>query len=232
MKILVIEDERIVARRLIRLVTSALSDRIESIRHLEDFYDGLDFIRKHPIDLLFLDLNLNGSDGFALLLEAVSGSFQTIIVSAHSEQAIRAFEYGVTDFIAKPYTEERLKKALNRVIDGMPASRGQTRFLAVRQKGGILAVPISDILFIQGADDYSEIHCLDGTKHLHDKTLQELGRYLPECFKRIHRSYIVNFHFVKGYENLPGTRYRAILTNSELVPVSRSRIGIVRKMIQ
>ena len=76
---------------------------------------GLGFIKEQSIDLLFLDLNLNREDGYELLEEVAAESFHTIIVSAYKDRAIRAFEYGVLDFVAKPYTEERLSLAIQRI---------------------------------------------------------------------------------------------------------------------
>ncbi len=70
-----------------------------------------------PIDVLFLDLNLNGKDGFDLLKTSVSGAFHVIIISAHTEQALKAFEYGVLDFVGKPFNKERLARALDRVFE-------------------------------------------------------------------------------------------------------------------
>ncbi len=231
MKILVIEDERIVAQRLIRMIHQILGKDGASIRHQEDLYDGLAYIREHPIDLLFLDLNLNGSDGFHILAEAVSRSFRTIIVSAHAGQAIRAFEYGVTDFIAKPFTEERLRKALERVTDPQATDRRQLRFLAVRNGHEIRSIPISEILYLKGADDYSEIHCKDGSIHLYDKTLRNLETSMPDGFQRLHRSYLVNMTYVAGQENQAGSRYHVILTNGEKLQLSRRKIHFLRALL-
>ena len=130
-----------------------------------------------------------------MLMEAVSQSFHTVIVSAHSDQALHAFEYGVTDFVAKPYTEERLKKALDRVMEGGLAAGRRLKFVAVRDKSEVRAIPVNDILYFQGADDYSEVHCRDGSSSLYHKSLRQLYALLPANFELIHRSYLVNLHF-------------------------------------
>ncbi|MDX1643027.1 MAG: response regulator, partial [Thermoanaerobaculia bacterium] len=104
MRILIVEDEAIVARRLRRLVEAILGERLQAIRVAATLREGLEHVRNRTIDLLFLDLDLGGKDGFRVLTEAVTGPFHTIVVSARTEEAIRAFELGVTDFVAKPYT--------------------------------------------------------------------------------------------------------------------------------
>ncbi|MEO1370054.1 MAG: response regulator, partial [Acidobacteriota bacterium] len=101
---MIVEDEALVARRLRRLLVDILgADRVE-ILWSPDLPDARRRLADGTrIDALFLDLNLNGRDGFDLLSEAVAGRFETIVVSAHAERAIEAFEYGVLDFIAKPF---------------------------------------------------------------------------------------------------------------------------------
>lgn len=229
MRILVVEDEFIVSQSLIRLTTEILGEDLESIRHVEDLYDGLAYVRKYPIDLLLLDLNLNGSDGFEILAEVVAGSFQTIVVSAHADRAISAFEYGVTDFVAKPFTKERLQKALERARGRGTAASPRMKYLAVRRAGEVRAIEVADVQYLKGADDYCEIHCRNGEVLLHDKTLHKLETRLPENFQRAHRSYLINMNLVTGYETRPGSRYRVILSTGERVPVSRKKMYLFRR---
>ena len=73
-------------------------------------------ILEEQYDLLFLDLNLNGQDGFDLLHSAAAATFQTIIITANREQASLAFDYGVLDFISKPILEKRFKMAVDRFL--------------------------------------------------------------------------------------------------------------------
>lgn len=232
MRIVVVEDEETVARRLMRLVSKILDTHIESLRHECTLDNALEYIREHPVDLLFLDLNLEGQDGFRLLTESVAGSFQTIIVSAQHDEAVRAFEYGVTDFVAKPYDEERLTKAIARVTERDDSLRQQLKYLAVKSMKQVTPIPIDTIAYIKGADDYSEIHCDDGTSHLHDKTLTALEHILPPPFERLHRSYIVNMTRVAKYRSEPGSRYLVRLTNGEELPVSRTRFKELKSRMQ
>ena len=174
-------------------------------------------------DLLFLDLNLNGRDGFRVLNMAVAAPFQTIIVSAQHDQALRAFEYGVTDFVAKPYDENRLRQAIQRATSREGALRARLRYLAVKKGAEIIPITLRDVLFAKGADDYTEIHCADGSQHLHNKTLNALQHLLPDHFQRVHRSYIVNTKMVESYRSEPGSRYILRLVGGQEIPVSRTR---------
>ncbi|HEX8155431.1 MAG TPA: response regulator, partial [Thermoanaerobaculia bacterium] len=98
MAIAIVEDEAIVARRLERMVRDIVGSP-SPIALAPSLPAALDLIRTKPIDLLFLDLNLSGRDGFRLLEEAAAARCRTIVVSAHQEQALRAFEYGVVDVV-------------------------------------------------------------------------------------------------------------------------------------
>jgi DNA-binding LytR/AlgR family response regulator len=229
--ILIVEDEDVIAQRLERLLRKLLADRAVTIRRASSVADGLELSSRHAIDLLLLDLNLSGRSGFAILADAVSRSFQTVIVSAHEEQAIRAFEYGVTDFVPKPFGEARLRKALDRVFARHEAGRPAARYLAVRLAGEVRLIPIDAVACIRGAGDYAEIHCRDGASHLHDKSLAALECLLPSTFLRVHRSAVVNLDFVEKLSSAPGSRYSILLRTGERVPVSRARVAELRSRL-
>jgi len=180
-------------------------------------FDAAMALTRAPLDLLFLDLNLHGRDGFALLEEAAAAPFQTVVVSAHHDQALRAFEYGVTDFVAKPWTEERLRRAIDRVMSAGRGSARPTSTLFVRKGRELRAVAVHEIDFIRGADDYSELHLAGGAVHLHAKTLSALEALLPHSFLRVHRSWIVNLARVRG------TRSDAVVMHDGTpIPVGRA----------
>ena len=223
MRVVVVEDEAVVARRLIRLVRRILGGELRSIEHLPTLDDAMRHLASHHADLLFLDLNLHGHDGFDVLEQCAAGSFQTIIVSARHDEALRAFEYGVVDFVAKPYDEERLRAAIARVTERDESLRSRLKYLAVRKGGAIVPIRVDDVLYAKGADDYSEICVRDGSTHLHGKTLGALEQILPAHFDRVHRSYLVNTRMIESYRAEPGSRYLLRLTTGEEIPVSRTR---------
>jgi two-component system, LytTR family, response regulator LytT len=231
LRILIVEDELVIARRLERLLGIVLKDRRLDMRRVETVDEARAWMEAHAIDLLFLDLNLHGRSGFHVLADAVSRPFQTIIVSAHEDQAIRAFEYGVTDFVRKPFSEDRLGKALARVFERDAAGRASMRYLAVRRAGQLRPVPIADVVHIQGAGDYAELHCRDGSTELHDKSLSALEHLLPANFVRVHRSHLVNLDWVSRLQSEAGSRYRLELKTGDWLPVGRSRIGELRDRI-
>lgn len=222
MRVAIVEDEAIVARRLARMVRDIVGCETP-IEIAPTVPAALDLVRNRPLDLLFLDLNLNGRDGFALLEEAVAAPFQTVVVSAHHDQALRAFDYGVTDFVAKPWSEERLRLAIDRVTR-RESPRATT--LIVRKGRELRTINAASILFVRGADDYSELHLDDGTTHLHEKSLTALESVLPPSFARVHRSYIANVTRVRGIRGA-----ELVFADESAVPVGRMYREAVRRRV-
>ncbi len=230
-RIAIVEDEAVVARRLERLVRRILGDRIQQLTVLGSLGEALAHVRSHSLDLLFLDLDLHGQDGFGVLTEVVAESFHTIIVSARHDQALRAFEYGVVDFVPKPYGEPRLRQALDRLSNREDGLRRQLRYLAVRKANGVVPVPVEEVVYVSGAGDYSELHCEDGAVHLHGKTLTELLRLLPPDFVQVHRSHLVDLRRIRRLHSHPGSRYSVALHDGAELPVSRRRIAELRRLL-
>jgi len=227
MKILIVEDEPLVAARLERMLREVLGEKLVSIRSYGSFEEARHGLNSQLCDVLFLDLNLHGDDGMALLTEAVAGTFQTIIVSANTDRAIDAFEHGVLDFVAKPFTRERIAQALGR-LQSSDAPAHPVRFLAIKKTGGVDVVPVATVKFIRGADSYSEVVAADGRTHLSSKTLEVLAAILPGEFVRIHKSYLVRLADIRALHSAVGSRYEAELRDGERLPVGRSRYKEIR----
>ena len=222
MKILILEDEPIIARRIKRMVLALLGEKITQLESRHSLAEGFAYLQKETIDLLFLDLNLNGADGFDLLQSLVAGSFHTIIISAYKEKAITAFQYGVLDFVPKPFNEARLSQALSR-LSSTENIAGQARYLAIQKRGKLVLLDIDQVAYIQGAGIYSDVIFEEGRKEVHNKNLDKLSQLLPPHFDRIHKSYIVNSRMIKELDAQAGGKYTVHLKNGNQLPVSRSR---------
>lgn len=223
MIVVIVEDEGTVAARIERLVEKLLGENLTALRHFDDLEQALDYLQRTPIDLLLLDLNLHGKDGFDILANTVCGAYHTIIISAYADRAIKAFEYGVLDFVAKPFSTKRLQQALSRLTNQAASSQGQTRHLAIRKAGELEIVDIQDVFYIRGADNYSELVLSNGDVKLHDKSLTNLMMVLPERFERIHKSYIADLDNAVKILTHPGSKYELELNNGERLPIGRTR---------
>jgi DNA-binding LytR/AlgR family response regulator len=225
---MIVEDEPVIARRLALFCRRILGDRLNLLRISETFEDAHAALTESPIDVLLLDLNLGARNGMALLDENVAGSFHTIIVSANTEHAMSAFDHGVVDFVAKPFTEERLAEALRRVTESTGRAVQAARFLAVRKCGRIELIAVDEVLYVEGSDDYSELVLVSGRRELHDKTLEKLQAVLPPVFERIHRSFLLRLTAIKAVHVHEGSRYEVELKNGTFLPVGRTRFKKLR----
>ena len=161
----------------------------------------------------------------------------TIIVSASSELAVAAFEWGALDFVPKPVTAERLAKALQRITRHAPpaAPAGKAppagNLLAARRVGRIDFIGLDDLLYVEGDDKYSELVFANGRRNFHDTSLGRLEATLPPSFVRIHKSYLVRFTMVSRLHVCKGSRYFAELKNGLRLPVGRSRYESIKSRL-
>jgi DNA-binding LytR/AlgR family response regulator len=227
MRILIVEDEPAIARRLDQFCRAILGDRLEVAMIAPTYEAAGAQIGGQQFDVMLLDLKLHDRDGMELLASSVCESFHTIVVSANTDQALRAFEFGVVDFVAKPFTLERIANALGRVQPGGRAAQS-ARCLGIRKHGRVELIAVDDVLYVEGADKYSEVVLANGRRELHGKTLSGLEAVLPTSFVRIHKSFLVRMSAVARIYSLEGGRHEAELKSGQRLPVGRSRFKEIK----
>ncbi|AXT49708.1 DNA-binding response regulator [Aquimarina sp. BL5] len=223
MYILIVEDESRIAKRIERMIRTIVGGALQSIKHINTLQEAVTFIENKTLDLVLLDLNLNGHSGFDLLTTAVSKSFHTIVISAYKEQAITAFEYGVLDFVPKPFNQERLEQAVQRITTKETTTVNTVKYLAVKKRHKVQLIPMEKVVYIKGAGTYTELVLVDGNKALHDKSLEKLEQLLSPTFERIHKSYLVKMAEITNISVSSGSKYIAELKNGERIPIGRTK---------
>ncbi len=232
MKLLIVEDEPPIAEDIKEMCESILGSKAERIdvRHTMD--DAVEYLARYSIDLCLLDLNLKGENGYEILKSAVSKSFHTIIVSAHTEQAFEAFDYGILDFVPKPVDRGRLKTALDRYFGTIEKTDTGIKYLVVRRRNSNHLISMNEIRYFE-AQGYLVKMCLnDGKSEFIEKPLNRLIQILPKRFLQVHRSYIVDIDQTESYRHKGGGVYEIQLKTGEALPLSskvykqlRSRAG-------
>jgi two-component system response regulator LytT len=222
MRILIVEDEIILAQRVQRLTAEILSHLSLQFQIVQSLREAEQFLQSNTIDLLFLDLNLDGKSGFELLKTDKINTIPTVIISAYKEYAIEAFDFGVVDFVRKPVTPERLEKALTRVLNIKSESPSDPQFLDLKKGSSIQPVPLTDIKYIQGAGVYSRVCLTSNEKILYNKSLDKLEDLLPATFFRIHKSFIIQLSILKEIHISAGSRYNAEMVTGEMIPIGRT----------
>ncbi|EAY26935.1 LytR/AlgR family response regulator transcription factor [Microscilla marina] len=226
MKIVIVEDEFPILQLIKKHLKDILVGQITQIHEFSSLDAAQQYLKINLVDLLLLDLNLNGKNGFDLLTHLVAESFHTIVISAYQERAIEAFEYGVLDFVPKPFNRDRLQKAFDRL---QLAQANHLKFLAIKHSGRIRLVPIEEVMYVQGAGNYSEVFLKNGEKVLHDKALDKLHHLLPPSFERIHKSYLAQMNEAKDICIYQGSKYELVLTDGTSLPIGRTRYKYLKE---
>jgi two-component system LytT family response regulator len=201
--------------------------------------ETIDLVRATRPQLLFLDIQMPGMDGFDIATELCSGKIgpapHIIFTTAHDQYALRAFEIHAIDYLLKPFTRERLSSAVERarkvislgnqqMTAGSSAPRNGNRYttrIVFKSRGRIVFLPVSDIRWISAEENYVRIST-QGESHLLRETMAHLEEKLdPEMFLRVHRSSIVNLQHVKEVRTETDGEYAVVLVNGEKLTMSR-----------
>ena len=219
MRVLIVEDVTLIAERIERLTREYFKPCQVKTSHSID--DARFLVNEEPFDLLFLDLNLNGEDGFELLKELSSTSFLTIVITANKSEAARAFDLGVFDFISKPLTKKRFEIAVERFKDSSFQKDSIIKTLTIRSNKQIELIEIKNILYVKASGHYTDIYLKNSEHYLYDKSIEKCLEILPQEFLRIHRSYITNRANIKRIINHGAGRYEVELLNNKKIPLNR-----------
>jgi len=215
LRTLVVDDEPL-AREGLRLWL-ARDPEVAVVREAGDGPSAVASIEADRPDLVFLDVQMPGMDGFAVVRAVGAERMPAVVfVTAHDRYAVQAFEVNAVDYLLKPATEERFGLTLARakarlgahgpdrtiagLMDALASPRVPLARLAVRSGGRVLFVDTADLDRIQAAENYVELH-VGGACHLLHVTLSGLARLLdPRAFVRVHRSAVVNVARVEALE--------------------------------
>ena len=211
MRAYVVDDERLAVERLLRLL--AATGRVDIVGSTTDPVEALAFLQAHAVDVLFLDIQMPGLTGFELL-ERLDRQVAVVFTTAYDRYAIDAFSVNSLDYLLKPIEPERLERALDKVERFAGQTQPDVRVLA-RELAAQLAphrrlervasrvgerTTVLDVARISHftSKDKLTFAVVNGHEHVVDHSLSELETALDaRRFARIHRSTIVNIHFVQ-----------------------------------
>lgn len=230
MNILIVEDEPPVARELRRQMKNLLGNSAITIRIESSLEGARCYFTEKPVDLLILDLDLDGDDGFKLLDIVHDLNFYTIVVSAGSERAIEAFERGIVDFLPKPCTEARLQIALNRLQE-RKRKKPVMKKLAIPTDTGLQILNSDNILFFSADGKKTRAYMNGGQVLFLKRNLGAISGNLPDTFIRVHKSYIVNTPHITEVQQVSERNYHVILSDNSEIQVSRSYTHKLKEII-
>jgi two-component system LytT family response regulator len=213
--------------------------------------EAVDTVRSLRPDLLVLDLQLPGLDGFGVV-EAVGADHMPALIfaTAFDEHALRAFDAHALDYVLKPFDGDRLQRALDRAkklvrlrqLDRLGESLraaleaaqrpGGLERIVLKSAGRISFLSVDEIDWIEAADNYVQLHAGRET-HLVHGTLGKLEASLdPEKFLRVHRSVIVNLARIRTLEPLFHGEYRIVLDSGDEVTSGRTYRDRLERLVK
>src|ERR1700676_77681 len=253
MRAIIADDERL-AREKLRILLAS-EPNIKLVAECHGGQQALSAIRTYQADLLLLDIQMPGMDGFQVL-NALSPEEMPVVIftTAYDQYAIRAFEAHALDYLLKPFDQERLHHAIerarleldksrdreitHRILDllsqvksemlPVPASEGR---LVIRAKGRVVFLNLSEIDWIEASANYVRLN-VGKESHLFRETIARVSERLnSNQFVRVHRSTIVNVRKIKELIPVNSGEYIVVLKNGKELSCSRSYRAALENMI-
>jgi len=214
--ILIVDDESSGQTTLKILLEKHFWAHIDVLVFAKTFEEAKEKILESNFNLIFLDINLKGITAFELL-PFIGNSTSVVFVTAYSEYMIQALRNKAFDYLVKPVKEEDLKDCLLR-FQKTTQTELKDEYIHIKQRGLTRIIKIADIIYIEGDGPYSTIF-LKEESCTTARTLKSLEPEFGESFVRIHKTYLVNRAYIKGYIN-----NKLTLTNDQNLPISRTGI--------
>jgi two-component system LytT family response regulator len=193
---IVIDDTPLAVEKLENFIK-----QIPLLNLLKSFNSGIDaisFMKINPVDLVFLDIQMEQFSGLQFL-ESLQNRPKIVIVSAYSQYAVNGFDYSVTDYLLKPYSFERFLKAVDKVQNDLGFKLAKD-YMFVKTEYRMARINFSEILYIEGQGAYLKI-VTQKEKIMTLQNFQNMENLLPvNNFLRVHKSYIVAINKIENIE--------------------------------
>jgi two-component system LytT family response regulator len=212
---IIIEDEPLAMQRLRNFVLKV--PFLNLMQTFDNALEAISFLRSQKVDLLFLDIQMDGFTGIQLL-ESINKMPGVIITTAFDQYALKGFDLNVSDYLLKPYTFERFMQAVTKVYDRLITTTKppDKNYIFIKTEYRLEKINLADILFIEGMRDYRCINLAE-KRIMTLQTFGELEQELPAArFCRVHKSFIVALDKIENVER------ERIKIKDTLVPISET----------
>lgn len=244
MRVIIIEDEKI-ASDLLQKMLLQIDPNIDIVDRCFTLLYGIDSIKKHQPELVFLDVELPIHSGLELIdfFKIEDINFKIIFTTASNQHAIRAFEMSAIDYILKPIQKEKLEKALDRYLSQKLISSANnmsvlTQNLETPNLTKILApvtngyeiIDIENIIYLKAEGSYTRIFTSTNQSYLMSKNLKYFDTILSnhKTFVRIHRSYIANIKMAKKI--VKDINYLLVFNDELQLPITTEKADSIFKL--
>ncbi len=234
---IIIEDEKH-SRETLNGMIDRYCKNVSIIAEAESYRGGLEVIREHQPDVIFLDIQMPDGSGFRMLEELDSINFEIIFTTAFDQFAIKAIKYSALDYLLKPIDAEELVRAVKKVeqkishsqvnqniqvlLDNIKSRDAEPHKIVLSTSEKIHIIETDQILRCESDNYYTNFFLSDGKKILVSKTLKENEELLSDHnFIRPHKSHLVNVKYIKGFLRSDGGYIEMI--DGSRIPVSRRK---------
>lgn len=250
MKVLIVEDESMAAKRLTKLLQEA-NPAIEVLAQLDSVKRAVNWLRENTADLLFFDIQL--ADGLSFeILEQVQVSAPIVFTTAFDEYAIQAFKLNSIDYLLKPIDPEELGNALSKYDKLFSQKEAQPMNMALLEQAmqmmtkkykerfvvkigeHIHTIPTLNTAYFFSQEKATYLQTIEKNRFIIDYTLEQVEQLInPEQFFRINRKYLVSLEAVKDIVAYSNSRLRLILKHSDEMDaiVSRDKVQEFKKWL-
>lgn len=236
-KTIIVEDSRLARNELKELIKR--HPELEVIGEAENVDAAYVVINEMKPQLIFLDINMPGKDGFELL-EMLDDVPVTVFTTAFDEYAIKSFEYNALDYLLKPINEKRFGDAVQKITDKINsdeetqvANHNLTEESQIFIKDGekCWLVKISEIALFEIVGNYTRVYFRD-CKPLIYKSLNQIEERLPQnTFFRANRQQIINLKYIKSVDNWFNGKLKATMQNGAEIEISRRQSSLFKDML-
>ena len=218
-----------------RLIIKQLCIKSKKINVLEEFSSAIEaikYLNNNTVEVIFLDIHMPTFSGFDFI-ETLKDAPKIVLTTSDKNFALAAFEYNcVVDYLLKPITEERFKKALKKINSFSENTYNfsekkieNKNFLYVNVERRLVKINISEIYLIEAKGDYINIKT-ETKNYIVHSTLKKIEDKLPEnLFLRVHRSFIINTSEIIDIED------NSVLIKKNVIPISRSKKSLLMERI-
>jgi DNA-binding LytR/AlgR family response regulator len=217
MNCIIVDDDEITLMEVESMVKKA-----SGLKLMETFtnpVEAFNYIMSNKPDLIFLDIMMPQMSGLDLLKILQKDAPQIIFMTLKQDYASDAFDFEVTDFLAKPITQDRFNKAVDKakhIYESNKKPQVGEDFIFLKVKNNFVKISLEEITHMESAQDYITVHTTTQGKHTTLSTLKAMQDKLPpNDFIRVHNSYIVRLDKVTRIED------NSILIGDAIIPLSR-----------
>lgn len=231
MNCIIVDDEFPAIQELSYFVNNFSSIKI--LEQFDDSIQALEFLQTHPVDVIFLDINMPKLNGISLsrVLKTLKNKPLLVFITAYREHAVEAFEVEAYDYILKPYSEDRIIGILQK-LEKVSAVKSSSNKITLWKNDKLYVMNVSEILYCEAHEHEVYVYTRNDF-YVVSISISDFHKKLPESnFFRCHRSYIVNIDKIN--EIIPWFNKTYMLKLQELtveIPVSRQNASDFKQLM-